>query len=74
MDIKVEANLEKIREKVNEINELLREISEMSEKDRERQKQRDFIETVRRIQEQNRMKVIEGDGKRDQIVQIDGEW
>ena len=74
MDIKVEANLEKIREKVNEINELLREISEMSEKDRERQKQRDFIETVRRIQEQNRMKVIEGDGERDQIVQIDSEW
>lgn len=74
MDIKIEANLEKIREKVNEINELLKEISEMSEKDRERQKQRDFVETVRRIQEQNRMKVIEGDGERDQIVSIDSEW
>jgi hypothetical protein len=36
MDIEVEINLAKIREKVNEINELLREISEMNEEDRKK--------------------------------------
>lgn len=61
MDIEVEINLAKIREKVNEINELLREISEMSEEDRKRQKQRDFVEAFRRIQEQNKME----DGRRE---------